>query len=219
MIAFERSSAELDRLLETILAEVRACPPSVEPGRVIDLALAIEDVPPWPGGGAAERELLRVHLCELAFLLREAARRCAAWSAGRARDWCDLVDEALLAARCDGLELRSALPAPVRSLLAQRPVGPAPIGLDAADLARASLVLAEHPLGRLELARILLAKGEPLLASGVLATALHGIGAIPGAVTSGPWPRLVAALVRAQEHAGRASRAEQLRRWLPERVA
>lgn len=209
-----RQSVDLDSVLEEILRESDFALLSVDPLSIVELASARatgrDRQQVSPEGAAAELD--RVHRCELAFLLREGARRCEHWTAAEARSWQTLLREALAAARADDLDLCALTPLP--------PALPDDVvRLDAVELARASLRLAEHPLGRLELGRALQRRGLPRSASGVLAAALHGLARIPGVLQSGPWPDLIGGLAQAQEHSGHPSRARLLRRCLPGRVA
>jgi len=208
--------AELERLLCEILAELGATTTPVAPGRLKELTEVLGAARPAPATElcVAEYELDRVHHSELAFLLREGARRCELWDAQECERWRALLDEALATAGSDGLELGCELVVRRASPGSERPWT-----LDAVDLARASLRCAEHPLGRLELARALQRRGEPGAASGVLAAALHGLAAIPGVLGARPWPDLIRGLARAQESAGHPGRARELRRWLGGRVA
>jgi len=194
--------------LEGILREARGDRLDVDPARVGELREVRFREPDalLSAAGIAQRELDRVHACELAFLMREGARRCESWDAVAAAAWRELVREALAAARADDLRLAAALPPGVRGL------GP----LDAVELARASVVLADHPLGRLELGLALHRRGDARLASQVLAAALRGIAGIPGVLGARPWPELLQSLARAQEDSGRPGRARLLRRLLAE---
>ena len=225
MKTLERQSLNLDPLLAEILRECASELARIDPLRVG--ALASTWGPGLGGSGArgrsaatgqqaprAESELVRVHRSELAFLLREGARRCDSWCPADAQAWRGLVGEALTAARSDDLDLAALTP----SSLNLAPGGVAP-GLDAVELARASLSLAEHPLGRLELGLALQRRGHPRAASGVFAAALYGLAHLPGVLRARPWPDLIGGLAEAQEHSGHPTRARLLRRWLPGRVA
>ena len=225
MTGLELRSAELDLLLEEIVRESGGELSCFEARRIGGLATL-----GGPGRARseatlerAEVELVRVHRGELAFLLREGARRCERWTAAEAAEWRTLVIEALAAACADDLDFAPFVPAclvgPPGSALAPHAAPLDRFVLEAVGLARASLRLAEHPLGRLELGLALQRRGRPREASGVLAAALHGLAYLPGLLQARPWPALLGGLARAQERSGHPERAQLLRRWLPGRVA
>jgi hypothetical protein len=151
---------------------------------------------------AAERELVRVHLCELAYLLREASRlrrvrhgvtELLACRAGLA--------EALECARRDGLGL------PARwSLLAGFCAASAVEAWPrSVHLARAALEIEPCEEGRAELGRALLAAGDARAAAGAMAAALLGCRSAARAVP------LLDELARVEERLGRRERAGILR--------
>jgi len=169
--------------------------------------------PGWVGAGsrisgaaarqaAAERELERVHFCELAFLLREASRlRRSRSNAVDARACSEGLAEALECARADELTLPARWAAVAELCTgSNRSAWPS-----AVQLARTALEIEPCEEGRTELARALLAAGEARVASAAMAAALLGCGNVARALT------LLDELACVEERLGRRERAGALR--------
>jgi hypothetical protein len=160
---------------------------------------------------AAERELRSVHLAELAFGLRQAARlrrRLTADSGHpvepEAERSCRAgLSEALDCARSDGLTLAR----PLRELAGACVDLPLAAWPTASGLARTALDLEPGEVGRTELAQALLAEGDVSAASRLLACALLSC---PSARRGAG---LLEQLARIESLRGRARRARALRSW------
>jgi hypothetical protein len=151
---------------------------------------------------AAERELSRVHLCELAFLFREASRlRRSRSNAADSRACREGLAEALEGARADELCLPARWVA-LATLCVESSLESWP---PAEVLARIALEIEPCEEGRTELAHALLAAGEARAASGAIAAAVLGCGSAARART------LLDELARVEERLGRSVRAGALR--------
>lgn len=167
-----RPRAELALLFERVVREADPARLRLDPARLFAAGPRLR-VPPRRQSSeqllrAAERELARLHLRELAALLRCAARRRAALErgagvhpchprpAGALGSWRRACREALALARADGVVVAPRAGAHLERCLAH-PVRDWP---SAASLARSSLRLADCEHGRLQWARALIAGGR-----------------------------------------------------------
>ena len=151
---------------------------------------------------AAERELSRVHLCELAFLMREASRlRRSRASENSARACREGLAEALECARADEL----CLPAGWGALAALCVGSNVESWPPAVLLARTALQIEPCEEGRTELAHALIAAGETRAAAAAMAAALLGCASAARAST------LLDELASVEERLGRRERAGALR--------
>ncbi len=198
---------ELGRLLREVLAHPGARRFRLHPARLISLRLG-GSPPAEERLAAAERELARVHLLELAWLLREAARLRCGQEDGPDRDLrleaCRSgLGEALACAHADGLWL------PRRAADLAREVFGAGVREwpPASRLARAALALDPCAVGRALLVRALQGEGDGSGASAVLASTLLSCRSRPSAVA------LLTELAGLQAGFGEAGRAQALRGW------
>jgi len=211
-----RAPERLRDLVREVLRDRRARRFAFDPERLAMAGIAL--APPAARGAfldgardavriaAAQRELERVHVIELAFLLREAARFVLAQRA-RSPDpppeldtWRTCAREALAACAADAL----AVDARVVEVLQACVRLPSLRWPGAVELARLALHLEPCDIGRLRLAQAWMAEGAPWAASGVLALSLHRRPA------SRLEPRLLAGLVRAQSACGERTRARRI---------
>lgn len=151
---------------------------------------------------AAERELARVHLCELAYLMREASRVRRGQAAVEAVRACrEGFAEALECARRDSL----ALPARWRALARLCASSGVEAWPRSVHIARTALEVEPCEEGRVELGRALLAEGEPRAAAAAMAAALLGCRSVGRAAP------LLDELARLEDRLGRRERAGLLR--------
>jgi hypothetical protein len=197
----------LARVLHELLGEIRdsslAHSLALHPARVATLRLPAR-APRSDRLAAAERELARVHLAELAFLLREASRlRREGGRPQQVRACCEGLAEALDCARRDGAQLGGRWVALARACV-DRPCSAWP---RASSLAAASLEMEPCEAGRAALARALLDQGDSLGASRALAAAVL---TCPSARRGAG---LLEELARVVEGRGCSGRARALRGW------
>jgi len=205
----------LTRLLRGVLGEVqgllarrgrtRSTPrPVLHPARVATLRLGTR--PPRADRlAAAERELAAVHLNELAFQLRQAARlRCEPADGSAALACREGLREAVACARGDALPLARSW----RELALACSEVPLPERWPRASaLARAALEVEPCEEARAALARALLVEGDAPAASSALAAALLSCpSARRGAA-------LLDELAAVEQRLGRRGRARALRGW------
>jgi hypothetical protein len=199
-------SAGLVRVLREVLRDAG--------GRSSRLRWLASDCAPAPRSSeaaravAAGRELTRVHLCELAYLLREASRlrRAHEATAVAVRACREGFAEALECARLDGLALPARWSA-LASLCASSGVAAWPRSV---LLARTALEVEPCEEGRVELGRALLAAGEPRAAAAAMAAALLACRSVGRAAP------LLDELARLEDRHGRRERAGLLRGYAAE---
>jgi hypothetical protein len=194
----------LREFLRDVLHEGRTQPGAIEP-RALARPIHIEGGD-WASDAtlrAAERELLRVHRAETAYLLRRAAalRRSVPAPGAPALDtWRVCMREQLACMALDRLRVSAELER-VLEFCADRALESWP---SAAELARAALALHDVEAGRIALAEALLAAGSAREAASAFASALERC------VHGANFGRLLDGLIEAQRRLGCRDRAQSL---------
>jgi hypothetical protein len=198
------ASSRLRDLLRDVLRDEHDRPKAIDP-RALARRIQIESGDRACDGAtrAAERELLRVHRSEIAYLLRRAAdlRRGAGESGALSLDaWRACMREQLDCIALDRLhasgELLGLLESCARGAIAGWP--------SASELARASLALHDVEAGRVAVAEALLDAGAVHEAASSFASALQR------SVDADNFGRLLEGLIEAQHRLGHGVRARGL---------